>query len=404
MLDLAKLQKEKTAKVKELREFVTAIETRADKTMTADEQAKFDTLRTECERRDQEIDREIALQALEKKSLAEKASKDPKELKSFGEFLSEVRAGGANLEKRDVTMGDGPSMGFVVPENFDLAIRQLDFPGAIIRPRATVIPAGNPPDAAIHFNSFDQSGSLGIYGGIVVKWLAENAAKQDAGDPKIKRITLEPKEVSGYIDISNKLLDNAASSGAFLQTLLRAAISGSEEDAFYNNGSGVGKPKQIIGCNAELVRARAVASQISYTDCINMLAKMKLGGSPVWIASQTTLPQLMTLQDGNNNTMWQPSAREGAPSTLFGYPLILSDLAPALGTKGDLALIDAKYYYIKDGSPLAITMDPYTQMANGLTRIYAFWRVDGQPFITSPLLLRDGVTQVSPFVVLGNAA
>ena len=120
----------------------------------------------------------------------------------------------------------------------------------------------------------------------------------------------------------------------------------------------------------------------------------------MWITSQTTLPQLMTMHDADNHLIWQPNAREGAPGTLLGIPVLFNDQSPVLGSLGDLALVDLGYYAIKDGSSLAIFMDPYTQKVNGVTRIYAFWNVDGQPMLTTPMMLRDGVSTVSPFVIL----
>jgi HK97 family phage major capsid protein len=403
MKNIAQLNREKAAKAKELRALLATVETRAEKTMTAAEKTQFETLATECERRQEEIDQEIRTQDIEKKATAEKNAKDPAEIRSFGEFLQDVATGGAGLETRDLAMKTGKSMGFAVPEQFDSAIRMIEMPNAIIRPRSTVIPAGSPPDARITLNALNQSGSKGIYGGVTVTWIDENAAIADAGDPEIRQVSLEPKQVSAYIDVSDKLMDNAPAVGGLVQQLLRGAILGAEEDAFWANGSGVGKPLCVIGCPGSKEHTRAVASQISYTDVVNMYAKFKFGGSPVFVASQTTLPQLMTLADANGNTMWQPSAREGAPNMLMGFPLVLNDQSPALGTTGDLALVDLKWYYIKDGSSLAIMINPYSNMGNRLTRIYAYWNVDGQPFITTPLTLRDGVTTVSPFVVLKSA-
>lgn len=400
MKDIAKLNREKAAKVKELRALLDSAETRADKKLTAEDETRYEALKAECETRQSEIDKEIEVQSFEKKSVAEKNAKDTAEHRSFGEFLQCVRDGGQGLETRDVAMKTGQSMGFAVPDQFDAAIRMIDLPTAIFRPRATVIPAGSPPDAKFTMNSLDQSGSKGVYGGVAITWVDENAEIADAGDPAIKQITLEPKQASGYIDISQKLLDNAPACGALVEQLLRGAIYSAEEDSFYANGTGVGRPLGIVGCDAEIEVTRTTASQIAYADVCNMFAKMKLGGSPVFVASQTTLPQLMTLQDANGNSMWQPNAREGAPMSLLGYPLLLSDLAPALGTKGDLALVDLKYYYIKDGSGLSILINPYENMGKRLVRIYAFWNVDGQPMLTSPLLLRDGTSTVSPFVIL----
>jgi HK97 family phage major capsid protein len=131
-----------------------------------------------------------------------------------------------------------------------------------------------------------------------------------------------------------------------------------------------------------------------------MYSMAKFGGSLVWVASQTCLPQLMTMVDAGNNLIWQPSAREGAPGTLLGFPLLINDQSPALGTQGDLVLIDLDYYLVKDGSGISVQASEHPLFTSNRTIIKAFWNVDGQPWLTSPLLQRDGVTQVSPFVVL----
>jgi HK97 family phage major capsid protein len=249
--------------------------------------------------------------------------------------------------------------------------------------------------------ALDQSGSKGIYSGVKVSWIAEGGTRQDGGDPTLRNIKLEPKEVSAYIDISDKLLQNAASSGAFIQQLLRDAIIGSEADAFYT-GSGVGKPMGIVGhaCVKKVTRDTTVT--IKWADIKNMFAAFMFGtgGSPVWIVSQSCLPAIMGLEDTSGHALWMPNVAMGPGGQLCGFPVLISDLNPAVGTAGDIALVDLKYYFIKDGSPLAIFIDPYTQKVNGLSRIYAFWSVDGQPMLTTPITQRNGTTTVSPFVTL----
>lgn len=404
MKDLLKLRQERAAKVGEMRAILDAVDTRADKAFTTEERTKYDALETEVTNLTAEIDREERIQRLEASSAApagQRGNQDPAEIKSFGEFLQEVRfsPNSSRLETRDLQMKDGPAMGFVVPPQFDAQIRMVDAPNGIIRPRATVIPAGSMPDASFTMNALDQSGSKGVYSGVVMKWISENSAVQEMTNPTIRQVKLEPQQVSGYIDVSDKLLRNAAAVGALVENLLRAAIVGAEEAAFLS-GDGIGKPLGFIGAPGSIAVARTGASSIVYADVVSMYSRFKFGGSPIWIASQSTLPKLMTMKDDGNNLIWQPNARDGAPGTLLGIPVILNDQSPALGSEGDLCLVDPAYYFIKDGSPLSILMNPYLLQTNGLTRIIAFWNVDGQPFVTTPLLLRDGVSQVSPFVVL----
>jgi HK97 family phage major capsid protein len=412
--DIQKMKRERKAVIDQMRSIIDAAEQRPEKSLTSEEQTKYNDLKAEVDRRDADIQREEQLQALENGSAGD-GYKEPTgdEIRSFGEFLQEARFNpnsqyleyrdlGQNdgkSSKRALTFDNGPSAGILVPEQYDKTIRMWDAAEAIFRPRAMVIPAGDPPDAAFNLMALDQDGAKGVYSGVSVRWVGEKDTRQDAGDPSIRGIKIEPKEVSGYIDISDKLFRNAAAVGSMCERLLRGAILGAEEDAFYT-GDGVGKPLGIIGHSATIPITRASAGAISYADVIGMYARAKFGGSLIWVASQTILPQLMGMVDAGNNHIWQPNAREGAPGTLLGIPLIYNDQSPVLGSEGDLALVDLNYYAIKDGAPLAIFIDPYTQKINGVTRIYAFWNVDGQPMLTTPMLQRDGQSTVSPFVVL----
>jgi len=333
----------------------------------------------------------------------------PNEFRELGDFLQTVRWNpsdpalksrdlAVDSEKRALSMGVGALGGFIVPEQFDNNIRMLTDQQAIFRPRCQVIPAGDPPDAAITIPALDQSGARGVYSGVTVAWIGEGDTKPET-EPSFREIKLEPQEVAGHTVVTDKLLRNSAAAGALVASLLRKAIIASEEDTFFT-GDGVAKPLGIIGHPATIVIARAVANQVAYNDIVNMFARAKFGGKLAWIGSQTCLPQLMTMVDAGSNLVWQPNAREGAPGTLLGIPFLLNDQSPILGSTGDLALVDLDYYLIKNGSGIAIAMSEHPQFTRNRTIIKAFWNVDGQPWLNTPLLQRDGVSTVSPFVVL----
>ena len=331
------------------------------------------------------------------------------EFRDFGEFLQTVkynphdqalraREMSDKTQKRFLNMGFGASGGFIVPEQFSSQIKMVDDQSAIFRPRAQVIPAGDPPDAAITIPALDQGNANGVYAGVQVTWIAEGAQKPET-EPLFREIRLEPNEVAAHVVVTDKLLRNSAAAGALVSSLLRKAIIAAEEDAFLSGG-GAGQPLGIIGHPAAIQVARAGANVIAYTDIINMFARAKFGGRLAWIGSQTILPQLMTMVDTGQNLVWQPNAREGAPGTLIGIPFLLNDQSPILGREGDLILVDLDYYLIKDGSGISISMSEHPLFTQNRTIIKAFWNVDGQPWLSTPLLARDGVSTVSPFVVL----
>ncbi|OHE63857.1 MAG: hypothetical protein A2001_01460 [Treponema sp. GWC1_61_84] len=408
MVNIQELRRALKAKIDEAR----AIHEKAKaetRSLSADEQTQYSALMTEVDNRSAEIEREERLQSLE---MGSKAPKDPgpNEIREFGDFLQTVRwnpgdpalqrkSPSASGEKRDMSMGVGGSGGFLVPEQHSDQIRMIEPGAAIFRPRSQVIPAGSPPDAAITIPALDQGGALGVYSGVIVQWIAEGSLKPQSPDPEFREVKLEPQEVAAHIVLTDKLLRNSAAAGALATSLLRKAIQGAEEDAFLR-GNGIGKPLGFIGHPSVLPRLRAGANAIAYADVAAMYSMVKFGGSLVWIGSQTILPQLMQMVDAGNHLVWQPSAREGAPGTLLGFPLLINDQSPALGTEGDLVLVDLDYYLIKDGSGISVQASEHPLFTSNRTIIKAFWNVDGQPWLTTPLLQRDGVTQVSPFVVL----
>ena len=134
-------------------------------------------------------------------------------------------------------MGDGPSAGFLVPDVFGGMLKALDPFEAIVRPRAQ--PLGGGSDATATFNSFDQSGNLGVYGGVTVQWINETAAVPDAGDMKYLQIKMEPKQAAGYMDVSRKLMNNASEISGYMENQMRLAMIGTEDQKFV---SGTGWP------------------------------------------------------------------------------------------------------------------------------------------------------------------
>ncbi|MDD4780352.1 MAG: phage major capsid protein [Tissierellia bacterium] len=369
---------------------------------------ELDTEKTQIEKRESmasKINKDVNI-------IARKHNPEPEEkpeFRDFGEFLQTVKYSpndtalrskemSDKTQKRFMQMGVGANGGFIVPEQFSTDIKMVDDQAAIFRPRAIVIPAGDPPDAAITIPALDQGGANGVYAGVQVTWIAEGGTKPET-EPLFRDMKLEPQEVAAHVVVTDKLLRNSAACGALVSNLLRKAIIAAEEDTFLQ-GNGVGQPLGIINHPAAITVARTVANQIAYADVVNMFARAKFGGKLVWIGSQTCLPQLMTMVDAGNNLVWQPNAREGAPGTLLGIPFLLNDQSPVLGSEGDLILVDLNYYLIKDGSGISISMSEHPLFTQNRTIIKAFWNVDGQPWLTTPLLARDGVSTVSPFVVL----
>ena len=361
---------------------------------------KYDNKQGQIDRLTEEINDKREERDLEKEQIKRDRilsdGDDDEDLYEFGEMVRSI----ANRDTRDLEMQKGSAGGFTVPDQFRDEILEIGPQDAIVRPRANVIPAGNPPDSEVTIPAIDQSNSKGVYSGVTVEWIEEGGSKP-ATEPEFRQVSLKPNEVAGHIPVTNKLLKNSEAVGQYVQRVLRLAIAASEDDAFWT-GDGVGKPYGIIGHPSTIEHERDTANEIAYDDVVEMYARFMTGGPAVWVASRTALPQLMTMTDSGNNLVWQPSAREGAPGTLLGIPLLLNGHSPTLGDTGDLALVDFTYYLIKDGSELELEASEHVHFLDNKTVIKASWNVDGQSWLTTPLLPEheDSDNTISPFVVL----
>lgn len=337
-----------------------------------------------------------------------RSSRAPSEFQCLGEFIFSVRFNRGDprlqdsyreFETREQSMGSGVEGGFAVPEQFRPTLLQVTPQESIVRPRAQVIEAGDPPDAKITMPALDQTADENVYGGVVVAPVAEGGTKPET-DLRLKEVSLEPDEVAGYITVTDKLLRNWAAASSLLGEQIRKAIIGWEDTQFLL-GNGVGKPLGATAAGARIEVNRATASQIATADVFSMFARMKFGGSLVWVASQTILPQLLALKGGNNENIFVANAAAEMPMSLLGIPLLFNDRSPALGSTGDLCLIDWGYYLIKDGSGIFVEASPHVYFTSNKTVIKAFWNVDGKPWLSEPLPLEGSTTNtVSPFVIL----
>lgn len=324
------------------------------------------------------------------------------EFRSFGEFLHAVRFNPSDArlqQQRSQSMTIGESGGFAVPTQFIPTLLQVTPQQAIFRPRCTVIPAGDSPDTDVSMPALDQSSDNNIYAGVTVAATAEGATLSET-EAKLREIELKPEEIGAYINVTNKLLRNWGACATVVENLLRKALIG-YEDTKVLTGTGVNQMLGILNSPARISYTRATASQIAYADLRGIYARIKFGGSLIWVGSQTILPQIMNIQGGNSANIFVPDARENVSGTLLGIPLLLNDRSPALGSEGDLVLCDPAYYLLKDGLGITISLSEHFLFTSNRTIFKALFSIDGKPWLNKPIPLEGSSSNtISPFVVL----
>lgn len=295
--------------------------------------------------------------------------------------------------------------GFLIPEILRSEIMQLALEESLVRTRATVIPMES---LKVPIPAVDETSRVNnIFGGMQFYWTAEGGAGVDSS-AKFSQVTLDAKKLFGYSGIPNELLRDAPAFLGWFGSKFPQGIAWFEDIAFLT-GDGVDKPLGVINGAGTSVVNRGTPSTIVYDDIVKMYQAMypSSAKNAVWIAAHDTFQQLAELTftpSGGTPVpvmLWQANA-VGAPQyTLLGRPVIFTEKTYKLGTKGDLMFVDLSEYLIGDRQMMQIESSSDYLFGTDKTAYRIIERVDGRPWVQSPITPHNNSTvTVSPYVVL----
>lgn len=306
------------------------------------------------------------------------------------------------LEAKDLLGEQGIYGGFAIPTQQRTDILTAMAENSIVQPRAQVVPMAS---RLVDWLALDLSqGAAGVsafFAGVRV-YYTEEMNNITESQPKFRNIQLHAREMAGYAEIPNGLIrDSAISMEAFLRgpNSFGGAL-GWQKDYDYIRGNGVGRPLGVLNCPAKLLVSRNTASTFKFVDAVTMASKMVMGRSPVWLINQSVMPQLFQMVDGATNNIWLPNAAGGGPQSLLGWPIIWTEKLPALGTAGDVMLVDWSWYIVGDRQEVTMDIDRSYKFQANATAFRALIAHDGQPWLNNYITLADGSTTVSPVVYL----
>lgn len=330
--------------------------------------------------------------------------------KHFHEFMMAVHGASrgqydprlAELSEHALSGEVGAAGAYLIPTDYQPEVQQARAEASFVRARARVIPMGSRivqwPAVKHTGNSAGQSA---FFGGVVVYYTAENT-DINSSDPSFDFVELHARELAGYAEVPNSTLrDSAVALDAFLSGpgSFGGAL-GWQEDYDVLRGNGVGRPLGILNSPAKVTVTRQTASHFTFTDAVTMRSKMLASSKPVWIMSQSVMPDYYALKGGNNENIIMANAAVGTPDTLLGLPILWTEKLPAMGTAGDALLVDLGLYLFGDRQAMVMDISRDAKFRANQTAFRVTEAIDGQPWLKSPITLADATTQVSPFVVL----
>lgn len=174
------------------------------------------------------------------------------------------------------------------------------------------------------------------------------------------------------------------------------------------DGSGSSEPLGALNANNGSLIAvnRATASTFTAADAFSMYEKHTHGPNSAWMISRRVLNKLFALQTTNNTMVtWLANLRDKPQMLLLGLPVIVTDLLPTLGTKGDVALVNGDFYAMGLRQALTVESSIHVAFIQDVTTYRFVARGGGIPLPTSTYAYKvDGagnkVDPHSPFVVL----
>ena len=332
------------------------------------------------------------------------------DFEDYEDFLKAIKSG-FDPRLKDLGGGVGSEGGFLLPEEFSEKIIDSSIEDAIVLPRAMVygLKAGKGREMNIPaFQDINHS-TAGI-SGVTAQW-TEEAGEKAKTDPKFRAIAMKVHKLVCYTKSSDELVQE---SGIPLNDVIGGAFKKSVvfySDYAYLQGTGVGQPLGVLNSPALITQEKEdgqTASTIVYDNVVKIFSQLAPGSfkRAVWVASISTLPQLMKLSievglGGNHVRVLQ---EDNGKFTLLGKEVLFTEKVPALGSAGCLGLYHFGAYGILLKEGIRLESSIHEGFRNDQTSWRMVLNTDGQPTVEDTLTLLDGSTVVSPFVCLGDVA
>lgn len=306
-----------------------------------------------------------------------KSEGDEVEAKAFTTFLRKGAPALTVDEVKSLRVADDTSGGYLAPAEFSAEIDKnvVQFSpvrlaarvgqtsaGSVIIPRRTGKPTGY--------------------------WVGETETRTETGST-YGQAEIPVDEIACYVDVSNKLLEDAAVDINGEVAFDLAEEFGRLEGAAFVGGDGVKKPLGFMSDANVGYTAGGHASGILPEGMIDLFYALApfYRQRATWMMNGSTLAAIRKITDGQGQYIWQPGLTAGQPETILGRPVVEAvDMPDVAANAYPIVFGDfATAYRIYDRVGMSILRDPYTQATSGLTRFHARKRVGGRIVRTEAL-------------------
>ena len=98
-----------------------------------------------------------------------------------------------------------------------------------------------------------------------------------------------------------------------------------------------------------------------------------------------------------------PTGTTSNPMQILGRPVIVSEKCAAVGASGDINFVDFGFYLLGDRQAMSAKQSEDFRFNQDVTAFRVIERVDGRPWLQSPITPQNGGATLSAFVKLAAA-
>lgn len=341
---------------------------------------------------------------------------------SAGEMLRDVITDSRQLDEaqiarvrkyREISDAYGSKVpsegGYLIPETTRAEILSVALEEAIVRPQAQIVPM---PTGKMKWPAVDFTTEVGeVFGGIVMAWLDEGQTLTET-EGSFAALELVAHKLGGLASLPNELVHDPAALEAWVRSAMPRAVAHFEDIGFLK-GNGVKKPLGALHAdNPALIVAGDETGQstasITWVNVLAMFSRLlpESYDKARWIITPDAIPEIFTMAlpvgTGGSAVMIGENAGSGArPTSILGIPIRWSRKAPAaMGTQGDISLVDLSTYVVGDTMAMSLDSSPHSSFRSDKTDFRIIERVDGQPGLLSPITPENGGPTLSAYVQL----
>ena len=261
----------------------------------------------------------------------------------------------------------------------------------------------------------DDDETLDAEANLKADWSAEGALA--AGQVmKLRRLRLRANKLMVLAVTTSELAEDATPDYLTQLELALGRAIGKKFDRAALSGTGAGQPLGILNAPATITvskEASQAAATVRWENVVKMWARLAPGchERAYWLMHPSVLPQalmmVLTVKNvaGTENVGGAPHAgmfQAGGPTgyMLLGRPVVLTSRVKALGTAGDLILVDPTQVVMGIRRGITIDRSVHALFDSDAIAIRGKFRGDAQPAWEKARTLVEGSDTVSPYVIL----